>query len=244
MSVSITRFCFERIIPPKYTRIARQKAIAENPANASPFEAAAVRSKLWKPGRTLRVTFLEGMPEMQKKVAWHAKQWGQYANITFAFVNDTDAEIRISFQKGGSWSALGTDALVKEYFPKNEPTMNYGWLTPTSTDSDYSSVVLHEFGHAIGMIHEHQSPASGIQWNTQVVIKTLSGPPNYWDVQTIQFNVFERYAATQTQFTQFDHKSIMLYSFPRDWTLNGLEFTENHFLSQADKAFIKARYPK
>src|SRR5947207_15145721 len=99
--------------------------------------------------------------------------------------------------------------------------MNYGWLKSTSTDAEYSSVMLHEFGHALGMIHEHQSPANGIKWNKEAVIKALSGPPNYWDLPTIQFNVFDRYSATQTQFTQFDPKSIMLYSFPKEWTLNG-----------------------
>jgi hypothetical protein len=56
--------------------------------------------------------------------------------------------------------------------------------------------------------------------------------------------VFDRYEVTQTQYTQFDPKSIMLYPFPRHWTLNGLEFPENTELSQTDKDFIKARYLK
>ena len=157
----------------------------------------------------------------------YAEQWCQYANITFIFDHSPEAEIRISFEQEGSWSAIGTDALVEEYFPKIGPTMNFGWLMSSSSDTDYSSVVLHEFGHALSMIYEHQSPANGIQWNRQVVINALSGPPNYWDLPTIQFNVFDRYDTMQTQFTQFDPKSIMLYSFPKGWTLNGQEFQEN-----------------
>ncbi len=238
--------CFERIIPPEYTKIARQKAIAENQANAnrSTFEAAALRSKLWRPGRTLRVTFLDGHPAVQTKVEHYARVWSQYANIAFAFGPNPNAEIRISFRDQGSWSAIGTDALVEDYYLHNSPTMNYGWLTPDSSEKDYSSVVLHEFGHALGMIHEHQNPASPIQWNEQVVIAALSGPPNFWDTQTIHFNLFEHYERSHTQFTRFDAQSIMLYSFPKEWTQNHLEFPVNYMLSQTDKDFIKACYPR
>jgi hypothetical protein len=243
MARRYTKVCFDRTVPLEYTKIAREIAIAENPANASPFELAAVRSKLWKPGRILRVAFLDGVPQVQAKVAHYAKQWCRYANIVFDFGGDPDAEIRISFKRYGSWSALGTDALVKQYLAKSELTMNFGWLTPDSTEEEYSSVVLHEFGHALGMIHEHQSPASGIQWNKPAVTADLSGPPNYWDEETIQFNVFDRYSAMQTQFTQFDPKSIMLYAFPSYWTLDSLEFTWNTTLSRTDKEFIKTRYP-
>jgi Matrixin len=244
MTTEGSRACFERIIPAEYAGIARQEAILENPANASAFEAAALRSKFWEPGRTLRVAFLDGLPAVQTKVVHYAQQWCQYANITFAFGTDPDAEIRISFRDEGSWSAVGTDALVEEYFPRNKPTMNYGWLTPDSSEKDYSSVVLHEFGHALGMIHEHQNPANSIQWNEPVVIAALSGPPNYWDEQTICFNIFERYERSHTQFTQFDPQSIMLYTFPKEWTNNGLEFPTNYTLSQTDKDFIKAHYPR
>ncbi len=240
-----TYICFERIIPSQYTKIAHQKAIYENSANAnvSVFEAAAPRSKLWKRGKTLRVTFLDGQSAVQTRVEYYAHQWSQYANITFAFGSDPNAEIRISFKEEGSWSAIGTDALVEEYFPRNKPTMNYGWITPDSSEQEYSAVVLHEFGHALGMIHEHQNPANPIGWNEPVVIAALSGPPNYWDEQTTRFNFFEHYKRSRTQFTGFDPQSIMLYSFPKAWTKNGLEFPVNYTLSQTDKEFIKARYP-
>ncbi|WP_437321271.1 matrixin family metalloprotease [Sorangium sp. So ce385] len=41
--------------------------------------------------------------------------------------------------------------------------MNFGWLTLESTQADVESVVLHEFGHALGLIHEHQHPENGIK---------------------------------------------------------------------------------
>jgi hypothetical protein len=76
---------------------------------------ALVTGKKWKPGRTLRVRFLEGDPSVQQKVQAVAHMWSEFANIKFAFGNDPDAEIRISFGDRfgdkGSWSYIGVDAL-------------------------------------------------------------------------------------------------------------------------------------
>jgi hypothetical protein len=246
MAARKVRACIDRIVPGAYLQKAQEVAERENPANRRrPFEAAAVVRKLWKPGRTLHIRFLDGEPAVQGKVVQYAAQWQQYANIHFAFDDAEDAEVRISFLDEGSWSALGTDALIEEYFPKDRPTMNYGWLTTASTEEEYSHVVLHEFGHALGMIHEHQNPGarSGFRWNKEVVYQALAGSPNFWDRATVDYNVFETYDRALTQFTQFDSKSIMLYAFPTEWTLDGLAFEENHSLSEVDKHFIAARYP-
>jgi hypothetical protein len=240
-----TKVCFDRILPVELQAKVRQAALQENPANAadSALEAAAIKSKLWQPGRSLRICFLDGTPSVQEKVQKYADQWMEFANIHFVFGNAPDAEILISFQQPGSWSAIGTDALVKEYFPPNQPTMNFGWLTPTSSDDEYSRVVLHEFGHALGMIHEHQNPVAGISWNKPAVYAALGGPPNNWDNATVDHNMFEKYSRFRTQFTAFDSQSIMLYSFPASWTNNNMEFPNNSVLSETDKAFIRARYP-
>jgi hypothetical protein len=51
--------CFDIILPTELSSVAKQKALEENAANISPFEAAALKSKLWSPGRTLTVCFLD-----------------------------------------------------------------------------------------------------------------------------------------------------------------------------------------
>ncbi len=236
MSEPVITFCIEQIIPPEYLPIARETAIAENPANASPFEAAAERSKLWKPGRTVRVRFLDGTAEAHALVERYARQWCDHANIHFDFGDHAHAEIRISFSRGGSWSAVGTDALMTAVFPAHAPTMNFGWRD--------EAVVLHEFGHALGLIHEHQNPAQAIQWDEDAVIDYLSGPPNYWPESRTRANVFERYAAEQTQFSAFDPASIMLYYFPAEFTRNRQPFAQNKVLSAQDTRFIAECYPK
>ena len=126
---------------------------------------------------------------------------------------------------------------------KTQPTMNYGWLTPTSDDAEIERVVLHEFGHALGLIHEHQNPAGGIKWNRDAVIHDLSGPPNNWPLNVIEHNMFEPYEKVETNFTKLDAHSIMMYPIPQSWTIDGFSVGLNSQLSATDKKFIHKQYP-
>ena len=201
---------------------------------------AVLSGNKWTPGQTLHVRFLDGDPIVQQKIEVVAHQWSQYVNIQFAFGNDPDAEIRISCQPGGSWSYMGTDALTID---KNQPTMNYGWLHPDTPDEEYSRVVLHEFGHALGCIHEHQHPEAGIPWNRDAVYRYYMGPPNNWTKEGVDSNLFTQYSKDVTQFSQFDTQSIMLYPIPKELTTNGFEVGWNTQLSETDKAFMGEMYP-
>ena len=113
--------------------------------------------KLWPNGRPT-ARFLDGDAGVQERVAAIAKEWEDVANLNLEFVRTGAAEIRISFaEKGFSWSTVGTDALT---VGRDEATMNYGWLEPDTELREYQRVVRHEFGHALGMIHEHQNPTA------------------------------------------------------------------------------------
>ena len=233
--------CIDRVIPNELKAAARQAEAMERGAGP---ELALESRKKWKNGRKLRIRFLDGDTAVQAKVADVAGEWMKHANIHFEFGNDPDAEIRISFRQVGYWSAIGTDALVEEYFGKHEPTMNYQGFSTSTPDSEYKRVVLHEFGHALGCIHEHQSPANSIRWDKDQIYRDLGGPPNNWDKATVDHNMFEKYAKEQTNFTAFDPKSIMLYSFPKTWTTDGTTFPSNTQLSETDRKYMKKQYPK
>jgi serralysin len=213
----------------------------DDPYEKPTTKMALIRAKLWEPGQTLRVKFMDGDPEIQGKVKEKAKDWENFANLKFDFISEGDADIRIAFERDGSWSYLGKDALD---IPQNEPTMNYGWLEIDSPDEEYSRVVKHEFGHAIGCIHEHQNPGGDIPWDKEAVYKYFMGPPNNWTKAQIDHNLFARYSKNITNYTNLDPTSIMLYPIPAQFTLNRQAIGgRNSDLSDVDKSFIKQQYP-
>lgn len=214
----------------------------EQDAAGSKEKAAVLNGVKWGAGNMVRVRFMEGDPGLRQRVEDVAKEWMQHANVRLSFVEQGDAEIRIAFQQGnGSWSYLGTDCRT---IAKDQPTMNYGWLTPDSPDEELRRVVLHEFGHALGLIHEHQNPDGGIQWNRDAVIRDLSGPPNNWDLATIENNIFKKYDQDAVTSSEVDKDSIMMYPIPLAWTLDGFSAGLNTEVSALDKEIIGKAYPK
>jgi hypothetical protein len=206
---------------------------------------AVINLKKWDNGRTLRCRFLDGDDFQRGKVKDKAVIWQDFANIKFSFVSDADAEIRISFQADpGSWSAVGTDCLVSDYYPQYQPTMNFGWLRDDTEDAEYERVVVHEFGHALGCIHEHQSPSENLRWNPDAVYKSFSGPPNFWNKDDIDHNVLQKYSPDGVSATIFDKQSIMLYEFDGSLFTDGVGTPTNTHLSEMDKQMIGQMYPQ
>lgn len=229
------KICFDKILPRDMFKPKMAVFNQAGSGNFKPTRAAFEKKKLWINGSTLRVKFMEGNTSQHNQVKKFATEWTNFANIKFDFNDDNDAEIRITFDEtDGSWSYIGTDS---RNIPFNEATMNFGWLD--------KSVVLHEFGHALGMIHEHQNPEGGIKWNKPKVYEDLGGSPNFWPKATVDHNMFATYDANQINGTAVDKKSIMLYQVPKEWTLDGFSSVENTELSVTDKSFIGSKnvYP-
>jgi len=202
---------------------------------------AALKARLWPTGSTIRIRFMNGHPVVQEKVAQIALEWIRYANLKFQFTDAYDAEIRIAFdRRGGSWSYVGTSAVN---ISPRYPTMNFGWLYPNTDIDEYRRVVFHEFGHALGMVHEHQSPAAEIPWNKQAVYDYYAAPPNNWSKAMVDMNIFGKYVVRSTQFSEFDPASIMIYPIPAQLTTNGFAVGWNTELSAMDKAYIGQLYP-
>ena len=221
------RICFDRPLPSHHKLEAARLAMGENkfnepppiilPAGVSfhPLKMAILTGKRWENGRKIGVRFLDGSAKQRTLTQKYANVWSKYANVRLDFNAGAKAEIRVSFAADpGSWSAVGTDCLVRSAFPLSEATMNFGWLRDGTDSDEWRRVVTHEFGHALGAIHEHQNPSGGIKWNLSAVYRTFSGPPNNWTKAEIDFNIVQKYSMTQLNATKFDIKSIMLYSFP------------------------------
>jgi hypothetical protein len=227
------KICHDRILPQE---IARRQPTTRTRGRGNVLRAVFEFRKMWINGSKLRVKFMSGTASQKALAKEQALWWSQQANITFEFIDVPDAEIRIDFDPDdGAWSYIGTDC---RKIAQGEPTMNLGFMD--------GGTAGHEFGHAIGLGHEHQNPAGGIEWNEDVVIKSLGGPPNSWTPSQVRHNVLEKYQADQIKGTTFDPKSIMLYFFPGSWTKSGKGTKANETLSDLDKSFIAsgAAYPR
>ena len=178
---TIKKICFDKILAKDLHRAIPFASIGRGRTRAlSPI------GKLWPNGSVLQIRFMGGTTAQHDIVKQYAPLWTEHANLNFDFNNAPNADIRIAFADDGAWSYIGTDA---KGIHVSQPTMNFGWLD--------EAVVLHEFGHAIGLGHEHQNPDGGIQWNEDNVICDLSGPPNTWDIATIRHNVLSKYTHDQ-----------------------------------------------
>lgn len=219
------KICFDRILPKDLHTHHRTRLL---PSGRE--EAISLKGKQWLNGSTIRIRFLDGTSDQQDMVRQFAPEWTEHANLTFEFGDDPRSEVRVTFDPNdGAWSYVGTDNLD---IPLHAATLNLGWQD--------KAVILHEFGHMIGLSHEHQNPDGGIEWNEDVVIRDLAGPPNFWSEETTRHNVLNKYRADQLNGTVFDEHSVMLYAFPDEWTTNTGATQENGELSDLDKAFVRS----
>lgn len=221
---SAPKLCYDRILPRDLA--AAHQSLSQGPGRIA--RAIALKKRQWVNGSTIKITFKGGTSAQQDMVRQIAPEWCEYANLKFEFTNNPAATIRVAFDPNdGAWSYIGLDNVD---IPIDAATLNLGWQD--------RNVILHEFGHMIGLAHEHQNPQGGIVWNEAAVIADLSGPPNHWDEATIRHNVLEKYSLDQIIGTAFDRESIMLYAFPAGWTVGGQGTELNADLSKQDKDFV------
>jgi hypothetical protein len=209
-------------------------ALSENPQNAvrsvgsipdvstaspsdDPLPSALVVNvtKYWKCGSTLKIKFLNGDANMQKRVSTVASAWSAVANINFKWVaKDSPAQIRISFvTKGGSNSTVGTDALLVK--DQSAPTMKLE-IGPASSEKEVRRAVLHEFGHALGCEHEHQSHRADLDWDSETVY-AYCADHHGWSRDKVDRNILKKIPAKDVSASAYDPKSIMLYEYPGNW---------------------------
>ncbi|KAJ7199019.1 hypothetical protein GGX14DRAFT_373421 [Mycena pura] len=191
-------------------------------------------------------SFIGGTNRQQSKVNTVVQEWfvTLYANVTFKPLA-TGGMLRIAFDpSGGSWSYVGTQ---NELISSDQATMNFGWVyDTTNTSDDEKGVILHEFGHALGLMHELQSPARGgtITLDEKAVYDYY-GETQHWDRATIKSQIIDVYnAGDVSNYSALDVTSVMMYFMPAQMNLERIDISVNDQLSYLDKAYMVINYPR
>ncbi len=252
----------------------------------STVQAVIRKFKIW-PTNTITVAFRGGSPALRKQITGAVVPWMNAAGIQLDFgetpsgsfrewsTSDTAyaANIRIGFDQRGYWSLVGNDSVKPSIVDTNQASMNFEGFTG-ELPADWQAVVLHEFGHALGFEHEHQSPIAPcdqeFRWDddpgyvrtTDIygqfvpdsqgkrpgIYTVLGGPPNSWPKDQIDFNLKKLAYTPDLLPGPFDKTSIMKYYF-EDWmftqgTASRCYSQENLKLSSEDIQFVKTVYSR
>ncbi len=189
--------------------------------------------------RTLRVQFLNASDWQKAQVKRFAADWEEPSGVRFLWDIRRNADIRISFRKIGSWSYVGTEA---EEVKAKGATMNLA--IDEQTRPDYvKATIRHEFGHALGLKHEHQNWKKDFTWNEAAILEYYAAAG--WTNQKTVHNVLRSLKdgpESTLRAEEFDPKSIMLYPIRAEHTSEGFSSQMNLELSALDKQTIRQLY--
>ena len=244
--------------------------------------------RFWPRGKTVTVAFQGGDNETRALVKRLAEIWSTYGNIKFDFGgkdrsgsttfyewDETDdeyaADVRISFEQSGYWSAIGTDSIDPTLFQPDHASMNLN--IDDAPASERNTAIIHEFGHVCGFLHEHQRPDGAcdkeFRWTDETgyqvtkdkngmlvedaagrrpgIYTWLAGPPNKLPPQWIDHNLKSMPKSSAYLMGPNDRQSIMHYHFPEFFYRRGTSspcFAKpTSDLSRWDKIGLARAYP-
>ncbi len=193
-------------------------ANASNKSNDVELEAVVQRELTW-PDSVVHVCFLDGGPEARDHVAEVAQHWDESTALRLDFGPagsrrscgaGEPANVRVSFVGQGYWSVVGIEA---KQVDAQKQTLNLQGMDKTTFTTDDDGIILHEFGHAIGFEHEHQSPISVCEkeFDWDYLYKALP-----WPKKKVDINMRQLPPSSKLLTTTFDPSSVMLYSLEKE----------------------------
>jgi serralysin len=167
------------------------------------------------------------------------------ANRT-AFSDTPTGDARIIFSNNNiaSWSFRGTEA---HDVPPTCPTITLVRIANDTTISTYDRrIILHEFGHLLGLLDEIQNPNAKIPWRPEI---RADFAINYIYISQVEkcpapLNRPLTYQEHLPHYRLFDPTSIMMALVGKEYVTEDVSYGGASDLSANDKEFVAQLYPK
>lgn len=181
--------------------------------------AVGQKNVFYKPGSTLKIQvigsaqFISGVTNV---LMTHAQP---FVNLKFQFVTTGgDVTIDNNYSGGGVARCLGCQ----------KPSI--------SISSASQGLVLHEFGHALGMQHEMKNPNIKLTWIESVLVQSYGG------ADFVKSQITSTVNASSVNALAFDKNSVMIYNLPASTNKERVEMRPSNVYTDIDKQWLVMTY--
>jgi hypothetical protein len=202
-----------------------------------------LRTKFWPNGANLTVAFRGGNPATNGRVLQFANIWSQFANVSFvAWIPGQPPDIVVGYDQPGYWSLLGTDSAI--YGRSGQTTLNLqGFDSGRMPDSEWYRVVCHEFGHALGAVHEQMRREVVERIDPEACIAYF-GRTQGWDRATVIAQILTPVEDSPAYLASpVDEVSIMEYALPKEIMRDKRPVVGGTQINSRDAALVGKAYP-
>lgn len=181
--------------------------------------AVGVKQVYYKPGSELKIQ-ITGSDKFKTDVQNVLMTAAQpFVNLKFTFVNSGgNITIDNNYTGGGVTRCLGCQ----------NPSI--------SISSAQTGLVIHEFGHALGMYHEMKNPNIKLTWIESVLIQM------YGNAEFVKSQITSPIAANQVNATAFDKNSVMIYPLPATTNKEGIAMVNSNKYTDLDRQWLAQTY--
>lgn len=201
----------------------------------------------WTTGQTITYKFFSGSVADQKKFENCIKVWAAYANLNFKKVDGNDFDVSVALLPCTNGAAHGSSHVGREclYF-KNSNDAAVKVYVVGASDKDFRRVVLHEWGHVLGLLDEVMNPKCPLTWIESEIVKgyqeigySLSDAQDLYDMEYGHAVYYPSEIASYG----WDPTSIMMYPIEKNWNEEKQSYGVVYNLSNKDKEVISKLYP-